>query len=561
MRALFRLGAVALPCVEQVTERRDRGAACADTSARRWCSTAADMPLADGPAPVAELPDDAPGVPDLHLRHRGPAEGGRAPAPLPRGEPSPARAVDGRASRRPRLVHGGAGLVEVGAQRLVPGGAATAARRCSHAGRFARRRAARAARAAAAAGALHVAHRVPAVREGARRSAATTWAAIREAVAAGEALDGATLQRWREAYGITVRDGYGQTECGAVTGVLVGEEPVPGSMGHAMPGVELAIVDGELCLRPETLPTFFSGYLDDPAATAAKLRDGLWHTGDLVRARRRRPALVPGPRRRRHLVRRLPDRPGRGGVGARVAPGGAGGGRDRAARRDRGEIVHADVVLQPGRGARRTSCAATLQDHVRQVTAPYKYPRSLRFVGRSCRARHRQAPAERDPGGARPGGDGRSRRSCAKRVKGRARSIPFPCTPRRKRRLSGCAASRGGRADKELGRVMGRGNEPRSVRTKVALTLAGAAATATAAIVGARERRRRRPASVTVRGQDPDRARPLDARSADPTSARRTAPTTVARTDPSLLGLRGLGPRPGRWCGSGTRRWRRTAAT
>ena len=64
--------------------------------------------------------------------------------------------------------------------------------------------------------------------------------------------------------------------------MLVGEEPVPGSMGHAMPGVELEIVAGELCLRPETLPTFFSGYLDDRAATAAKLRDGLWHTGDMV---------------------------------------------------------------------------------------------------------------------------------------------------------------------------------------------------------------------------------------------------------------------------------------
>jgi acyl-coenzyme A synthetase/AMP-(fatty) acid ligase len=46
---------------------------------------------------------------------------------------------------------------------------------------------------------------------------------------------------------------------------------------------------------------------------------------------------------------------------------------------DRGAIVHADVVLQPGAVASE-ELRRTLQDHVRQVTAPYKYPRSLRFV-------------------------------------------------------------------------------------------------------------------------------------------------------------------------------------
>src|SRR5262249_19169449 len=163
------------------------------------------------------------------------------------------------------------------------------------------------------------------------------------------------------------------------TGVLVGEEPVPGSMGHAMPGVELEIVDGELCLRPATLPTFFSGYLGDRAATDAKLRDGLWHTGDVV-------ARDEDGRLWYH---------GRAGDAIWGAGSGIGPAEVESALAshpavleaaaiglpdaDRGAIVHADVVLQPGRTA-TDELRTELQHHVRTVAAPYKYPRSLRFV-------------------------------------------------------------------------------------------------------------------------------------------------------------------------------------
>ncbi len=62
-------------------------------------------------------------------------------------------------------------------------------------------------------------------------------ASVREAVAAGEALDAPTVERWREAYGIRVRDGYGQTETGAVAGVPAGGTAPAGSMGVPLPGV------------------------------------------------------------------------------------------------------------------------------------------------------------------------------------------------------------------------------------------------------------------------------------------------------------------------------------
>src|SRR5207248_210146 len=59
---------------------------------------------------------------------------------------------------------------------------------------------------------------------------------LREAVAAGEALDAATVEAWRGAYGITVRDGYGQTETGAVAGVPGGASAPAGAIGPPLPG-------------------------------------------------------------------------------------------------------------------------------------------------------------------------------------------------------------------------------------------------------------------------------------------------------------------------------------
>ena len=135
---------------------------------------------------------------------------------------------------RPGLVHGRGRLVEVASQRLAGGRAGR--RRDGDPRRPVRcRRAAGADRAARAQRAVHVADRVPALRPASRVRRAATGA-VREAVAAGEALDAPPSSAWREAYGIAVRDGYGQTETGAVTGVLAGDAAGAGRWAARCPG-------------------------------------------------------------------------------------------------------------------------------------------------------------------------------------------------------------------------------------------------------------------------------------------------------------------------------------
>src|SRR5205807_3304915 len=94
---------------------------------------------------------------------------------------------------------------------------------------------------------------------------------LRHAVAAGEPLNPEIVRLWEEEVGLSIHDGYGQTETGALTGMPIGPPVRPGSMGRPLPGFRLWIEDGELCADPSTIPTFF---IDGP--------DGPWHTGDRV---------------------------------------------------------------------------------------------------------------------------------------------------------------------------------------------------------------------------------------------------------------------------------------
>ena len=113
--------------------------------------------------------------------------------------------------------------------------------------------------------------------------------ALREAVGAGEPLNPEVISSVQRAWGLTIRDGYGQTETTCTIGNAPGEEVRPGSMGRIMPGVRIEIVDpdtGELSNQGEiTLPldpwpfNLTPGYLDgSPTAQA----DGRYHSGDLV---------------------------------------------------------------------------------------------------------------------------------------------------------------------------------------------------------------------------------------------------------------------------------------
>ena len=212
---------------------------------------------------------------------------------------------------------------------------------------------------------------------------------LRHAVSAGEPLNPEVIERFQDALGITVHDGYGQTENSLLVANAPGMEIRPGSMGLPTPGHDVAVIDeyaqvcgpgveGDIALfgRP---PTLFAGYWEAPDETDAVFRDDWYVTGDrgvqddegylwfvgrsddviLSSAYRIGPfevesALLEHPAVAESAVVGAPDP-------------------------DRGEIVKAFVVLRPGTDP-TSELVHELQEHVKTVTAPYKYPREVAFV-------------------------------------------------------------------------------------------------------------------------------------------------------------------------------------
>ncbi len=114
---------------------------------------------------------------------------------------------------------------------------------------------------------------------------------LRELVGAGEPLNPEVIDQVRKAWGITIRDGYGQTETTCQVGNSPGQAVKPGSMGRPMPGFEVALLgsdgerqrEGEICLALSPRPTgLMSGYRDDPEKTTHLMRDGHYHCGDVA---------------------------------------------------------------------------------------------------------------------------------------------------------------------------------------------------------------------------------------------------------------------------------------
>jgi acyl-coenzyme A synthetase/AMP-(fatty) acid ligase len=199
---------------------------------------------------------------------------------------------------------------------------------------------------------------------------------LRHLVAAGEALNPEVLSAWREATGLEIRDGYGQTETGQLTGNLAGVPARPGSMGRALPGVELWVSDdGELMLDPRTAPTFFTGYLGEEPWP----RDRPWRTGDRVRMDG--DGFLHFEGRTDDVIISAGYRIGPFEVeSALVAhPAVAEAAVVAAPDAERGSVVRAVVVLREG-VAGSDALARELQDWVKGETAPYKYPRLVEFA-------------------------------------------------------------------------------------------------------------------------------------------------------------------------------------
>lgn len=223
--------------------------------------------------------------------------------------------------------------------------------------------------------------------------AAYDLARLRHTVSSGETLNTAVADRWRAATGLPILEAYGQTE---TLMTLLNYPCMPtrtGSMGLPQPGLEMDIIDaegrrlpagseGDIALLTPS-PQMMLGYLNDPARTAECYidgPDGRWFiTGDLgVRDadgyffhRGRRDDVINsagyriGPSEVENALLEHPAVQECAVIGAPHV--------------ERGEIVKAFVVLRRGI-AGDADLVRDLQDHVKRVTAPYKYPRAVEFL-------------------------------------------------------------------------------------------------------------------------------------------------------------------------------------
>ena len=218
-------------------------------------------------------------------------------------------------------------------------------------------------------------------------------AGVRHTVSAGEPLNPEVIRAWREATGTTIYDGYGQTETVNLVANFPCLEVRPGSMGKPTPGNDVDVVsDDGVRLGPGRGGQHRAG---DGARAARRADAGL-----LARRRRERRGvprrlvlhgrprdqgrgrllLVREPLGRRDHLGLVPDRPVRGGVGARRASRGRRVGGRRQARSRAHE--HRQGVRRAGAGLRglgRARARAAGRTS-RRVTAPYKYPREIEFV-------------------------------------------------------------------------------------------------------------------------------------------------------------------------------------
>jgi acyl-coenzyme A synthetase/AMP-(fatty) acid ligase len=209
----------------------------------------------------------------------------------------------------------------------------------------------------------------------AKRTQLRPLPSLRRMISAGEPLNPEVIRAFREAMGIGIGDGYGQTETGAISGMHPddGDPARDGSMGRPLPGIEIRVADGELQVKPGTVPSFFSHYLGAPP-----FEGEWWATGDQVHQDEDGYLWFEG--RDDDIIVSAGYRIGPFEVESALVshPAVAEAAAVAAPDEERGSVVRAVVVLANGEPSERL--ASELQDHVKTVTAPYKYPRIVEFT-------------------------------------------------------------------------------------------------------------------------------------------------------------------------------------
>lgn len=215
---------------------------------------------------------------------------------------------------------------------------------------------------------------------------------LRHCVGAGEPLNPEIIDVWKKATGCTIRDGYGQTETVLLCGSFPCIEPRFGSMGKPTPGFDLQIIDdegkivppnteGDIAVRvkPERPLGLFKEYWKEPERTANAFKGDWYLTGD--RAYRDEDGYFWFVGRADDVILTSGYRIGPFEVESALIehPAVAESAVVSSPDETRGEVVKAFVILAPGYTP-SDALSKELQDHVKKVTAPYKYPRKIDFV-------------------------------------------------------------------------------------------------------------------------------------------------------------------------------------
>jgi acetyl-CoA synthetase len=215
-------------------------------------------------------------------------------------------------------------------------------------------------------------------------------------VVAGEPLNPEVYEQFLKATGIKLREGYGQTECTVAVATYPWIEPKPGSMGKPSPGYAIDIIDvasevpkpcppgdvGEIVIYTDKMRPvgMFNGYHRDDERTKSVWRNGVYHTGDTAWKDEDGYFWFVG--RTDDLIKSSGYRIGPFEVESALLEHDAvlecavTGVPDPV----RGQAIKATVVLSKNYSPSE-ALVKELQEHVKKVTAPYKYPRIIEFVG------------------------------------------------------------------------------------------------------------------------------------------------------------------------------------
>jgi acetyl-CoA synthetase len=215
---------------------------------------------------------------------------------------------------------------------------------------------------------------------------------LKYCIVAGEPLNPEVYKQFLDATGIRLMEGYGQTECTVAVATYPWMEPKPGSMGMPSPGYDLDILneDGKSCEAGEEgqiviytsnrKPVgMFSGYYRDDQLTESVWNHQIYYTGDM--AWRDEDGYYWFVGRADDVIKSSGYRIGPFEVESALMehPAVLECAITAVPDPDRGQVVKASIVLSKKYQA-SDELAKELQEHVKKVTAPYKYPRIVEFV-------------------------------------------------------------------------------------------------------------------------------------------------------------------------------------